>query len=245
VSGLGRSLLQAGLVLALALPFLAIAGWRARAVRWSVVLLVGALAALDAFLVELPRVGLFRAHHWSWQESLLTLAWPFVLVAMIPGITLASIGVTSRFRPGWLRPSLVAALIAVAVPGVFFALGARKTLSAEGWVYLSLMPGLAEEVAFRGVLQPLLHQAFGRPWRLAGAEFGWGLVITAILFAGFNGLVDVDADLHARIRPLAAIAPLMSSLVSGWVRERTDSVWPCVLGHDLSNLVIPLASLLV
>jgi hypothetical protein len=84
VSGLGRSLLQAGLVLALALPFLAIAGWRARAVRWSVVLLVGALAALDAFLVELPRVGLFRAHHWSWQESLLTLAWPFVLVAMIP-----------------------------------------------------------------------------------------------------------------------------------------------------------------
>ncbi len=235
--------LEAGLTLALALPLAGIAAWRARPTRWGPLLLVAVLLVVDAALVDLPRVGPFRNLHWSWQESLLTLAWPFLLVALAPGITLASIGVTSRFRTGWLGPCLVALPIAVAVPGVFFALGARKALSAEGWVFLSLMPGLAEELVFRGVLQSLLNRAFGRPWRLAGAELGWGLVVTAILFAGFNGLVDVDAELHARIRPFAAIAPLMSSLVAGWVRERTDSVWLCVLGHNLTNLVIPLASL--
>ena len=119
----------------------------------------------------------------------------------------------------------------------------RKTLDAEGWAFLLIMPGLAEELVFRGVYQSLLNRVFGKPWRLANAEFGWGLIITAILFAGSNGLVVVDPRLHAHIVPHAAIAPIMLSLVSGWVRERTNSVWPCVFGHNLSNLVIPVASL--
>src|SRR5664279_5356559 len=126
---------------------------------------------------------------------------------------------------------------------LFFILGARKKLDAEGWAFLLIMPGLAEELVFRGVFQSLLNRVFGKPWRLAGAEFGWGLIVTAILFAGFNGLVAVDSHLNARIVLHAAIAPFLMSLVSGWVRERTDSVWPCVFGHNLSNIVIPFASL--
>jgi membrane protease YdiL (CAAX protease family) len=142
-----------------------------------------------------------------------------------------------------LKPSIVALLLALAVPAVFFILGARKKLDAEGWAFLLIMPGLAEELVFRGVFQSLLNRVFGKPWRLANAEFGWGLIVTAILFAGFNGLVAVDPQLHVRIVLHAAIAPLLMSLVSGWVRERTDSVWPSVFGHNLSNLVIPFASL--
>ena len=77
------------------------------------------------------------------------------------------------------------------------------------------------------------------------AEFGWGLIIVAILFAGSNGLVAVDPQLHVRIVLPAAIAPVMLSLVSGWIRERTDSIWLCVLGHNLSNIIIPVASSLL
>jgi len=185
----------------------------------------------------------FQHLHWSWQECLLSAAWPFLLIALIPGITVDSVGVTSRFRPGWLKASTVALLLALAVPAVFFVLGARKKLDAGSWVFLLIMPGLAEELVFRGVFQSLLNRVFGKPWRLANAEFGWGLIITAILFAGSNGMVAVDGQLHAHIVPQAAIAPVLMSFVSGWVRERSDSVWPSVLGHNLSNIVIPFASL--
>ncbi|MGZ7079091.1 MAG: CPBP family intramembrane glutamic endopeptidase [Thermoanaerobaculia bacterium] len=140
-------------------------------------------------------------------------------------------------------PSIVALLVSIAVPVVFFILGARKKLDEEGWAFLLIMPGLAEELVFRGVYQSLLNRVFGKPWRLANAEFGWGVIVTAILFAGSNGLVAVDPQLHPRIVLPAAIAPVMLSLVSGWVRERTDSIWPCVFGHNLSNIVIPVGSL--
>jgi membrane protease YdiL (CAAX protease family) len=106
------------------------------------------------------------------------------------------------------------------------------------------MPGLAEELLFRGLYQSLLNSAFGRCWRLGGARFGWGLLITSVLFAAANGLVAVDSQMHARIVLPAAIAPFLSSLISGWVRERTNSVWPSVVGHNLSNIVIPVATLI-
>jgi membrane protease YdiL (CAAX protease family) len=242
-SYLCRVALEAGLTLACVLPFVLIAVWHSRTRRWSLLLLVASLVVLDAALIEIPRVDGFQHLHWSWQECILSAAWPFLVVALVPGISLASIGVTSRFRPGWLKPSIVALLLAMAVPAIFFILGARKKLDVEGWVFLLVMPGLAEELVFRGVYQSLLNRVFGKPWRLANAEFGWGLIITAILFAGSNGLVAVDSQLHARIVLHAAIAPFMMSLVSGWVRERTDSVWPSVFGHNLSNIVIPFASL--
>jgi len=238
-----RVALEAALTLACGLPVVLIAVWRSRTRRWSLLLFVASLVVLDFALVEIPRVDGFQHLHWSWQECILSTAWPFLLIALVPGISLASVGVTSHFRPGWLKPSLVAGLLALAVPAVFFILGARKKLDAQGWAFLLIMPGLAEQIVFRGVYQSLLNRALGKPWRLANAEFGWGLIITAILFAGSNGLVAMDDQLHARIVLHAAIAPFMLSLVSGWIRERTDSVWPCVFGHNLSNIVIPFASL--
>lgn len=242
-SYLCRVALQAGLTMASVLPFVLIATWHSRTRRWRLLSFVASLVILDVALVEIPRVDGFQHLHWSWQESMLSTAWPFLLVAFVPGISLVSVGVTSRFRPGWFKPSMVAGLLALAVPAVFFILGTRKKLDAQGWAFLLIMPGLAEELVFRGVYQSLLNSVFGKPWRLANAEFGWGLVITAILFAGSNGLVAVDPQLHARIVVPAAIAPFLMSLVSGWIRERADSVWPSVFGHNLSNLVIPFASL--
>jgi hypothetical protein len=91
----------------------------------------------------------------------------------------------------------------------------------------------------------LLNSVFGKPWSLANARFGRGLFISAILFAGTNGLVEVDSQLHGHVVLPAAIAPFLLSLVSGWVRERSDSVWPSVSGHNLSNIVVPFASLFV
>jgi len=240
---LSRVALQSGLSLACALPVVLIAAWHSRTRRWSLLLFVASLVVLDVALVEIPRVDGFQRLHWSWQESLLSAAWPFLLVAVVPGVSLASIGVTSRFRPGWFNPSLVAGLFALGVPAVFFVLGVRKKLDAQGWVFLLIMPGLAEELVFRGVYQSLLNRVFGTPWRLAKANFGWAIIITSILFAASNGLVTVDNQLNAHLGLHAAIAPFLMSLVSGWIRERTDSVWPSVVGHNLSNIVIPFASL--
>jgi membrane protease YdiL (CAAX protease family) len=235
--------LNAGLALACALPFALAAIGYSRPRRLGPILLVGVLVVFQNAVAGLPRLAVLGALHWSWQAALLTAAVPFVALALVPGVSLASMGITSRMAPGGLKPAIPALVIAAAVPLVFFALGSRVRLTGEGWAYLLVMPGLAEELLFRGLYQSLLNDALGRPWRMGGAGFGWGLIITSVLFAAANGLVAVDDQLHAHLVLKAAIAPFMLGLVSGWARERTNSVWPSVLGHNLSNLVNPVATL--
>lgn len=206
---------------------------------------VGFLVVLSFVLTNLPRVDGFAKHHWSWQESMLSILWPIVFAAFTPGISLATFGVTSQLRLDSLRSALIAFAFVLSIPVIFFVLGSRKTLDAEGWIFLSLMPGLAEELVFRGAFQSLLNQVFGRPWSFANAEFGWSLLITTLLFAAANGLLSVDSQFHPHVSLARGIAPGISGLFAGWVRERTDSVWPTVIGHNLFNLIIPIGSLLV
>jgi membrane protease YdiL (CAAX protease family) len=234
--------LTAGLTLLCTLPIVLVALWRSHTRRWKLVLFVGSLVILFNAVAELPRANGFQHLHWSWQAALLTTALTLLVVCLTPGLSFASIGVTSSLKPGWLKPGIVALLIAAAVPALVFVLGSRVKLTGEGWAYLLVMPGLAEELLFRGLYQSLLNRALGRCWRFGGAKFGWGLLITSVLFAGANGLVAVDDQLHARIVLPAAIAPFIAGLVSGWMRERANSVWPSVFGHNLSNIIIPVAT---
>ena len=186
------------LIIACALPLVVAGVWQSRARNWRLLSLVGVLVLTQIAVTNLPPINGFGNLHWNWQGAILSVVWVLLLVGLASSVSLSSIGVTSRFRPGWLKPSIVALLIAVAVPAVFFALGARTKLTTEGWIYLSTMPGLAEELVFRGVIQSLLNCVFSPSWRLAGAPCGWGLVITAVLFAGANGLVGMDAQRQPR-----------------------------------------------
>ena len=128
--------LSAGLALLCSLPFVLVALWRSPTRRWGLVLFVGSLVILENAVAELPRVNGFQHLHWSWQAALLTTAWTLLVVSLTPGVSFASIGVTSSLQPGWLKPSIVALLIAAAVPAVVFSLGSRVRLTGEGWAYL-------------------------------------------------------------------------------------------------------------
>ena len=87
------------------------------------ILFVGSLVILFNAVEELPRVNGFQHLHWSWQAALLTTALTLLVVWLTPGLSFASIGVTSSLKPGWLKPGIVALLIAAAAPTVVFVHG--------------------------------------------------------------------------------------------------------------------------
>jgi membrane protease YdiL (CAAX protease family) len=95
---------------------------------------------------------------------------------------------------------------------------------------------------YRGSFLVLLDRAFGRPWRVAGAEVGWGTIVTALVFAAMHA-VNVDRSGALHLNPLFAVGPFIGSLVAGWARPRLGSLVPLILFHNASNLVIPLATL--
>ena len=90
---------------------------------------------------------------------------------------------------------------------------ARSLPLAGVWLLLALMPGLGEELLFRGVLQQAARRG-----------------TTAILVSGIGfALFHVDLPHAAGVLPLG--------LFFAWVVERCGSVWVTVTAHVINNSV--------
>ena len=89
-----------------------------------------------------------------------------------------------------------------------------------GFVVLSAMIGLYEELLFRGFLMTRLHRATGS-WILA-------VLISTIVFTALHALDQVSMALVA-----VTILSILFSLVTIWRR----SIVPAIIGHGLWNLV--------
>jgi len=97
----------------------------------------------------------------NWQGKLLEVACVLVVAALARNFSLTDIGLTAPLRPGWRTPALVVSAVTLALPIALLLLGARDTLTPEGWVFEATMPGIAEELVYRGALLELCDRAMG------------------------------------------------------------------------------------
>ena len=82
---------------------------------------------------------------------------------------------------------------------------------------ICVFPAVLEEIGFRGLLQHWLQVAI-RPWK--------AIVLASFLFAA----------LHLSVLSLPYI--FLVGMVLGWVKWKTQSLYPCILIHFLHNLIV-------
>jgi membrane protease YdiL (CAAX protease family) len=113
------------------------------------------------------------------------------------------------------------------LPGIVAIFVRRPLLTVLGWEsYFLVSSGFGEEIMYRGYIQTRINQAFGRPWRFSGVQFGPGLWISSILF-GFSHLIQLGS--MASHWPLA-ISAIGAGLFFGLIREK-GSVWSSIIFH--------------
>ena len=223
---------SATLTFALLTP-LVFALWRSTSEHRGLLGLVAALYTLSLAVTFLPQAPFVEALNltWNWQGKLLDMSWALLFVLLWQRRAPRQIGLRGRIEPGSLRPVLIVmAVLSIlfAIPGFF-----RGVPSAEEVAYQWLMPSLSEELVFRGVLLALLNDIFGRPWRLAGARVGWGLIITSVLFGFNHGALVLDTGLF--LQPVLIVATGLIGAIFCWIRERSGSLWPAMVTHSLVN----------
>ena len=84
-------------------------------------------------------------------------------------------------------------------------------------VVLALLPAVAEELFFRGILQRIFIQMTRRPWI--------GIIITAIIFSALHGQF------------LGFIPRMVLGIVLGALYWYSGSLYPGMLAHFLNNAV--------
>ncbi|MEV7964579.1 CPBP family intramembrane glutamic endopeptidase [Sphaerisporangium sp. NPDC088356] len=104
---------------------------------------------------------------------------------------------------------------------------------------LNAVPSLGEEWAWRGWLLPALTDSHGPLIALPLSGVAWGLWHSPLTLLGYN---------YPVLGPWAGAYftgfCILGGLVLGWLRLRSNSVWPAVVGHGAMNASAPAILLL-
>jgi uncharacterized protein len=193
---------------------------------------------LDDLLTGLPTVitslGVI-GDKWNWMGKLLSL---ILAASSILALQLAldTVGLTLRQRHlkiGLL--ALVGFILWGTCLGLVFEPGRP---SAETLAFQATMPGLAEEIAYRGIAPALLLGLLRG--QSSGDDMPWSVIlVTAMLFGIWHGL-QYSAG-RFTFEPLAALSPLCGGIAGGWLRFKTGSLLFPILGHGLANVAFHVA----
>lgn len=197
--------------------------------------------AIAALLVAINDACLTRAYgalpdliggEWNWQGKLLALG-ATLAVAALPAFGWRRCGLTLAQEPGGLKAAMpVAALYCAFFAAVALAFPFGET-DAEGNAFQLTMPGLEEEPFYRGLLLFALDQAFTGRKRFLSVDWGWGAVLSCMLFgmAHAFGFSDGAFSFDAITMALTAVP----SFLAVWLRLRTGSVLLPIITHNFGN----------
>ncbi len=226
---------------AVALVFLAAAA-SDRRLAVAFALLGAVYLGLDDLVTGLPhalRMPILPGARWNWSGKVLSL---LLSALVITGLRLspAAVGLTRRQR----HARIGAAALAVAVVwgtclGLLFKPGHADV---ETLAFQASMPGLAEELVYRGICPAVLLGLVRRREPAPGVP--WGVVLaTAVAFGLWHGLGYSRG--HLRFDAMSALVPFVGSIPIGWLRFKTRSLLVPTLVHGVANVAFHVAGALV
>jgi membrane protease YdiL (CAAX protease family) len=158
---------------------------------------------------------------------------------------MAGVEIAVLFALGWLlkrKPTqkengtLVGAMLLIACTSISQKATLGNAISAFAFYILFL--GLGEELLFRGYIQSRLNAAWGRPFQFYGVNWGWGVIMTSVLF-GLMHVLNI-ASLVSGDWQLAwwwGFWTFFGGLLSGFVREKTGSIVAPTILHGLPQAI--------
>ena len=215
---------------------LLLAAWRdPRRRAWALVAIAGGV--LYFALRGLPQLATGErvpGEDWNWGGHLLALAGMVALAALLVRRT----GLAPH-ELGFARPSnlgvavrVCAAALLVSYPLHVITAGRIEPIPAATWLFVATMPGLAEEVAFRGVLLAAAERAAPAARTIAGVPVSVGAALLTAAFVGLHGF---------GVGMLVSVLP--GALLYLWLRLRTGSLLLPIVAHNLWNLTVLAAHL--
>lgn len=195
--------------------------------------------SFDSIMVLIPRLFGFSLFHWNWEGKLIEFIWPFILVFVFKWLKPEEIGLNSPNLSGFLLGiglGIFFSIISLAELYLFNYPAPINLFNAETLLFQFTLPGLAEELVYRGVFLFILNRYLGYQWKIFKAPFGWGAVLVTVLFLAIHVVKYVPNQNSIVLNfSLFNVDFIFFCCALVYLRERTGSIWPGVLCHNIAN----------
>ncbi|MDT3402700.1 CPBP family intramembrane glutamic endopeptidase [Mucilaginibacter terrae] len=192
----------------------------------------------ESVIVSTVKFDVFPGEQWNWSGKIAVLVAALVCLYNNNKISLPEAGWTFKLKPGSLWP-VVGVMVVFLGLRLFLKLssGASTAFHAETFAFQAILPGLTEELIYRGVLLGFLNKIYKPSITIIKAPIGWGVLITSLLFGLVHG-VNLDEHFHLTINSQKLFMTFGLGLILAWLKQRTDSIVPSIIFHNLWNLIV-------
>lgn len=204
---------------------------------WKWLLAAAALVVVnDALLTRLYGLipTLIPGSEWNWQGKVLALA-ATLAIAALPAFGWRRSGLTLAQNPDGRTATWSVAIVLCLIFAALALWQPTDPLDGQTLAFQLTMPGLEEEPYYRGILLLALNEAFRGRVRLLGADWGWGALLSCVIFGLAHGF-GYSAGAFS-FDPLIFALTGGPALILVWIRERTGSLVLPVLLHNFANSI--------
>jgi membrane protease YdiL (CAAX protease family) len=207
--------------------------------RWLAAALL-LMLAYDALLTRgYGAISLsFWPSAWNWEGKTLAILLSLA-VASLPSLGWRRVGLTlKQQRQGLGGAAILCGALIILFTGLALHFPGQG-FDADSLAFQMTMPGLDEELFYRGVLLLMLNEAFERPVRILGAPMGWGAVVSSAAFGLAHALTYADGAFSFDAPLMASTG--VSALLLVWLKEKTGSLLLPIVMHNFGNVIFMLA----
>lgn len=225
-------------LLVLTVFFVAIKPWQKANNVQKITLFFCIFHLIDVALIQNFKVSFSDNQEWNWGGKIASLSWTLIFVFTNPILTREDIGWTLKIaHKRSIFLGIGTLLFVQIILQILILGGSGQFCDKETFFYQATMPGFAEELVFRGIFLGLLNKIFLFRWTFLNVTFGWGLILSAVLFGLVHGL-HYDKNWAFHFDFLSFIQTGFVGIIFGILKEKSKSLLPSIIYHNLSNLAI-------
>jgi uncharacterized protein len=221
-----------------------------RSIEYVLILLLFYIIVLICLLFPISNI----IENYNWIGKIQAFVASCIFVLIYRKISCEEYKITTRQLPASIKKSiclLVGLCIYEIILGivVLFVLKINQQQQAnnasvlETLLFSASMPGIQEEIAFRGIMLTLLNRVYIKKFSVFGIKFGWGLIVVTISF-GIIHSVFVMSNSRFELIPTNFIFTSLIGFVLGLLAENSGSLAFPIFAHNIVNIFVDIFNLI-
>jgi uncharacterized protein len=192
---------------------------------------------LLSFPLEFKEIGIGQ---WNWTGKLLAIFGSILFILLYKKFDLKDYFLTLKQDKSFIKKGLLVITILLLVKSLMtFIYGSPEEWDTETILFQLTMPGINEEIAYRGIMLGLLAKTLKPAKRTI---FHPAILVTAILFGLGHGFF-LNSSFEISFNAFPFFNSLMMGIIWGWITMQSGSILLALISHNLGNVTIRLVGM--
>lgn len=167
---------------------------------------------------------------WNWSGKIYSIVTSFLFLILYRKFPLQDYFLTLKQDKKFLKTGILIVVFGLLIQSIISFNVKSKIFNIETLLYQFSLPGIGEEIAFRGIMLGLLIKALKSKY----SWFNPAIIITSILFGLIHSLF-ISNNYEIAFNPAYFVRSFLHGLIWSWITIKSGSILLALISHNINN----------